>query len=67
VTQASKTVRKSSREEGAFLDLLRTTDILTRGLARVLKPEDLSMTQYNVLRILRGLQTGLRLAKSVTG
>ena len=67
MTEASKTVRKPSREEGAFLDLLRTTDSLTRGVASVLKPEDLSMTQYNVLRILRGLQTGLRLAKSVTG
>jgi DNA-binding MarR family transcriptional regulator len=52
-------VRKPSREEGAFLDLLRTTDILTRGMARVLKPEDLSMTQYNVLRILRGSPDGL--------
>lgn len=37
-----------------FLDLLRTTDMLSRGLVRVLKTEDLSSTQYNVLRILRG-------------
>ena len=28
-------------------------------MARVLKPEDLSMTQYNVLRILRGSPEGL--------
>lgn len=41
-------------EEGVFLDLLRTTDILSRRLAEVLKSEDLSPTQYNVLRILRG-------------
>jgi hypothetical protein len=32
---------------------------LTRGMASVLKPEDLSMTQYNVLRILRGSPDGL--------
>src|SRR5579863_4537453 len=41
-------------EEAAFLDLLRTTDMLSRGLVWVLKAEDLSSTQYNVLRILRG-------------
>jgi DNA-binding MarR family transcriptional regulator len=48
-----------SPEEAAFLDLLRTTDMLSRGLARVLKREDLSSTQYNVLRILRGAPDGL--------
>lgn len=46
-------------EEGAFLDLLRTTDVLSRGLVQVLKTEDLSATQYNVLRILRGAPEGL--------
>src|SRR5208282_6153375 len=46
-------------EEGVFLDLLRTTDILSRGLATVLKTEDLSANQYNVLRILRGSAHGL--------
>ena len=46
-------------EEAAFLDLLRTTDLLSRGPARVLKSEDLSATQYNVLRILRGAPEGL--------
>jgi DNA-binding MarR family transcriptional regulator len=48
-----------SPEETAFLDLLRTTDMLSRGLARVLKTEALSSTQYNVLRILRGSPEGL--------
>jgi DNA-binding MarR family transcriptional regulator len=38
----------------AFLELLRTTDQLTRRLAGVLKDEELSSNQYNVLRILRG-------------
>lgn len=47
------------REELAFLDLLRTTDLLSRQPAQVLKAEDLSFTQYNVLRILRGAGEGL--------
>lgn len=46
-------------EEAAFLDLLRTTDMLSRGLGQVLKNEDLSANQYNVLRILRGSPEGL--------
>jgi DNA-binding MarR family transcriptional regulator len=46
-------------EEAAFLDLLRTTDMLSRGLVQILKTEDLSATQYNVLRILRGAPEGL--------
>jgi DNA-binding MarR family transcriptional regulator len=46
-------------EETVFLDLARTTDMLSRGLIRVLKVEDLSPTQYNVLRILRGTLEGL--------
>ena len=50
---------KASREEAAFLDLLRTTDLLSRGPAQLLKAEDLSSTQYNVLRILRGAVSGL--------
>jgi DNA-binding MarR family transcriptional regulator len=49
----------SHPEEAAFLDLLRTTDMLSRGLIAVLKTEDLSATQYNVLRILRGAPEGL--------
>ena len=48
-----------SSEEAAFLDLLRTTDKLSRGLVTILKLEDLSSTQYNVLRILRGAPKGL--------
>jgi len=48
-----------SPEETAFLDLLRTADMLTRRAIGVLKAEDLSSTQYNVLRILRGAPQGL--------
>ena len=51
--------RVGSPEEAAFLDLLRTTDMLSRRLVQVLKAEDLSSTQYNVLRILRGAPEGL--------
>jgi len=46
-------------EERVFLDLLRTTDMLSRRLVLVLKAEDLSANQYNVLRILRGSPDGL--------
>ena len=54
-----KTGKLGSREETAFLDLVRTTDMLSRRPAHTLKKEDLSMTQYNVLRILRGAPDGL--------
>jgi DNA-binding MarR family transcriptional regulator len=46
-------------EEMAFLELVRTTDLLSRGLTQLLKSEDLSSNQYNVLRILRGAPDGL--------
>ena len=55
----NKQRRAPCPEEAVFLDLLRTTDMLSRGLVRVLKSEDLSTTQYNVLRILRGTLEGL--------
>ncbi len=51
--------RVASPEEAAFLDLLRTADLLERGIVGVLKTEGLSPTQYNVLRILRGAPEGL--------
>src|SRR5207244_10310177 len=61
--KTSQSEKKKGRvrcpEEAAFLDLLRTTDLLSRGPAQVLKTEDLSATQYNVLRILRGSPEGL--------
>lgn len=46
-------------EELTFLELCRTTDILSRRVAEVLKAEELSSNQYNVLRILRGAPEGL--------
>lgn len=57
--ESGKKRRLGSAEEAAFLDLLRTTDMLSRGLVEVLKTEDISSTQYNVLRILRGSPEGL--------
>jgi DNA-binding MarR family transcriptional regulator len=46
-------------EEEVYVELLRTGDILSRGIVPVLKTADLSSTQYNVLRILRGAPDGL--------
>jgi MarR family transcriptional regulator, organic hydroperoxide resistance regulator len=56
---AKRKTRRTCPEEVAFLDLLRTTDMLSRRPAQALKAEDLSATQYNVLRILRGAPDGL--------
>jgi DNA-binding MarR family transcriptional regulator len=46
-------------EELAFLELQRTADLLSRAVAHLLKAEELSANQYNVLRILRGAPEGL--------
>ena len=51
------------------MDLLRTTDILMRSSIGVLRADDLSPAQYNVLRILRGAPEGLpcgEIAKRMT-
>jgi DNA-binding MarR family transcriptional regulator len=61
MTSASRarSSRRGDAEEGAYIDLLRTTEFLSRPLAGLLKTEDLSPQQYNVLRILRGSPDGL--------
>ena len=41
-------------EEEAFLSIIRTADLLHRSASDMFKTHDLSSTQYNVLRILRG-------------
>src|ERR1700692_4648988 len=41
------------------LDMMRTMEALSHRFAQVLKTEDLSSNQYNVLRILRGAPEGL--------
>ncbi len=59
ITSGKRKRSVGASEEAAFLELLRTTDMLSRGLVQVLKGEDVSSTQYNVLRILRGAPQGL--------
>jgi MarR family transcriptional regulator, organic hydroperoxide resistance regulator len=44
----------SSREQEAYLSLLRTTDVLETQVEAWLKEFGLTGTQYNALRILRG-------------
>jgi len=46
-------------EEVLFVELASATDLLSRAVARLLKTNHLSSTQYNVLRILRGSPDGL--------
>ncbi len=43
-----------SLEQEATLAILRTSDLLQNRLARLLREYGLTVTQYNVLRILRG-------------
>jgi len=59
MNQSRNKRRPRCPEEAVFLELLRTTDTLTRRLITVLKGDDLSSNQYNVLRILRGSPEGL--------
>lgn len=45
---------RGGREEDVYLSLLRTVERLSRGVAETLAAADLTPTQYNALRILRG-------------
>ena len=49
----------SCPEEVTYLEMLRTVEALSHRFAQVMKTEDVSSTQYNVLRILRGAPEGL--------
>jgi DNA-binding MarR family transcriptional regulator len=51
--------RRAIPEEAAYLDLVRTAEALSRPVVQLLKTEELSSAQYNVLRILRGSPNGL--------
>lgn len=44
----------ASVEQEAMLSIMRTNDLLQNRLARLLREYGLTLTQYNVLRILRG-------------
>ncbi len=59
-TSEPRTPARAARslEQQVFIEVMRTADTLVRGLERVLKPAGLSLTQYNVLRILRGAGPG---------
>lgn len=46
----------ASVEEEAILNIHRTADYLARRTEALLKTQSLSLTQYNVLRILRGAE-----------
>lgn len=43
-----------SLAEEVSLNILRTAEVVARGIAEALRPHGLTATQYNVLRILRG-------------
>jgi DNA-binding MarR family transcriptional regulator len=45
---------QAALEARVFVSLMRTADALARGAEALLKPFNLSGTQYNILRILRG-------------
>lgn len=47
-----------SLAQEAFLSLARTETVLRDGIERLLTPHGLTLTQYNVLRVLRGAEAG---------
>lgn len=63
---AAKPRRKGVLEEQVFIALAVTTDQLARRLEPVLKAAEISPTQYNVLRILRGSPEGLTCSEIAT-
>lgn len=48
-----------SPEETVYVELLRVADLLSRAPAQLLRQHNLSINQYNILRILRGAPDGL--------
>lgn len=56
-----------SLEEEAFLNLARTSNALSQGIADLLRSHDLTPAQYNVLRILRGAGEGGLNASDIAG
>ncbi len=62
---------RRNAEQAAFLNILRTADVLDAEVSALLKPMALSATQYNVLRILRaagkkGLPSGQIASRMLT-
>ncbi|MBW3572949.1 MAG: MarR family transcriptional regulator [Gemmatimonadetes bacterium] len=56
-----------SLEEEAYLNLQRTSNALSQGIAELLRSQDLTPAQYNVLRILRGAGEGGLNASDIGG
>lgn len=52
--EVGRTEPFGGREEDVYLSMLRTVERLSRGVAETLAAADLTPTQYNALRILRG-------------
>src|SRR5688500_4630410 len=52
--ESSQPASSGRREEEVFLSLLRTAEWLSRGVTATLGRAELTPTQYNALRILRG-------------
>ena len=75
VEELKQTRPFASKAQEATVALLRTTDVVRRRIARVVGQEDITLQQYNVLRILRGargapmsaLQIGERLIEETPG
>lgn len=65
----------ASIHDEAFVSLLRTADVLRWRITEVLEPEGVTLSQFNVLRILRGardtglptLEIGARLVEQAPG
>lgn len=51
--ESKQTKPFTSAEEEVYLNIARTAEYLNTALAAVLKPSDLTLTQYNALRIVR--------------
>jgi DNA-binding MarR family transcriptional regulator len=60
VSSVAEEIRQSKPfatvEEELLVSLLRTTDLLRERFEQVVRPFNVSLTQYNVLRILRGAE-----------
>jgi DNA-binding MarR family transcriptional regulator len=56
LTELKQTKPFPTLETEAILNLQKTADVLTREVEAFLKPYNISGTQYNVLRILRGAE-----------
>jgi DNA-binding MarR family transcriptional regulator len=64
-TELQQTRPFPSRASEALLSILRTAAMLDHQLGEVLKPFGLTLTQYNVLRILRGAGTSGRCGREI--